>query len=86
MPELQGLTLQRKILFALAVLGILLLIAIAQADPVQEFSFQLKNVQKDGRFTVVFRRGPTTRAEDNRRPCPATTCAFRLAPSSTRRS
>jgi hypothetical protein len=29
-------------------------IAIAQAAPVQEFSYQLKNVKKDGRFTVIF--------------------------------
>jgi hypothetical protein len=44
----------KRLLVALAVLGVLLPIAIAQADPVQEFSFQLKDVKKDGRFTVVF--------------------------------
>jgi hypothetical protein len=45
----------KRLLFALALLGVLLPIAIAQADPVQEFNFQLKDVKKDGRFTVVFR-------------------------------
>ena len=29
-------------------------IAVAQADAVQEFSYQLKDVKPDGRFTVVF--------------------------------
>jgi hypothetical protein len=45
----------KKVLFALALLGLLLPIAIAQADPVQEFNFQLKDIKKDGRFTVLFR-------------------------------
>jgi len=41
-------------LLAFAVLAVLAPIAVAQADVVQEFSFQLKDVKKDGRFTVVF--------------------------------
>ena len=45
----------KRLLSAIAVLGVLLPVAIAQADPVQEFSFQLKDVKKDGRFTAVFR-------------------------------
>jgi len=44
----------KRILLAFAVLAVLLPIAIAQAEPVQEFSFQLKDVRPDGRFTVVF--------------------------------
>ena len=44
----------KKFLVALAVLAVLVPIAVAQAAPVQEFSFQLKDVKKDGRFTVVF--------------------------------
>jgi hypothetical protein len=45
----------KRLVVAMALLGVLLPIAIAQADPIQEFSFQLKDVKKDGRFTVVFR-------------------------------
>jgi hypothetical protein len=44
----------KKLLLALAVLAVLIPIAVAQAAPVQEFSFQLKDVKKNGRFTVVF--------------------------------
>jgi hypothetical protein len=44
----------KKILLALLPLALLASVSIAQADPVQEFSFQLKNVRPDGRFTVVF--------------------------------
>jgi hypothetical protein len=44
----------RKILLAAAVLALLVPVAAAQADPVQEFSFQLKDIKRDGRFTVVF--------------------------------
>jgi hypothetical protein len=44
----------RKILLAVAVLALLVPAGVAQAAPVQEFSFQLKSVKKDGRFTVVF--------------------------------
>jgi hypothetical protein len=44
----------KRILVAVAVLAVLVPVAVAQADPVQEFSFQLKDVKPDGRFTVVF--------------------------------
>jgi hypothetical protein len=44
----------KKVLLAACVLAVLVPIAAAQADPVQEFSFQLKDVKPDGRFTVVF--------------------------------
>jgi hypothetical protein len=44
----------RKTLFAAALLALLVPVAIAQADAVQEFSYQLKDVTKDGKFTVVF--------------------------------
>lgn len=44
----------RKILLALLPLALLASVGIAQAEPVQEFSFQLRNVKPDGRFTVVF--------------------------------
>jgi hypothetical protein len=44
----------KRILVAFAVLAVLVPIAVAQAAPVQEFSFQLKDVKPDGRFTVVF--------------------------------
>lgn len=44
----------KKILLALVPLVVLASVSIAQAEPVQEFSFQLKNVKSDGRFTVVF--------------------------------
>ena len=44
----------KKILLALLPLAVLASVSIAQADPVQEFSFQLKDVKSDGRFTVVF--------------------------------
>jgi hypothetical protein len=51
----------RKIAFAAALLGLLVPIAAAQATVVQEFTFQLKDVKPDGRFTVVF----TSRTFDN---------------------
>jgi hypothetical protein len=44
----------KRILVAAAVLAVLVPISIAQANVVQEFSFQLKDVKPDGRFTVVF--------------------------------
>jgi hypothetical protein len=44
----------KKILLALLPLAVLASVSIAQAEPVQEFSFQLKDVKPDGRFTVVF--------------------------------
>jgi hypothetical protein len=44
----------RKILLAAALLGLLVPAAIAQAEAVQEFSYQLKDVKPDGRYTVVF--------------------------------
>jgi hypothetical protein len=44
----------KRFLLALAVFAVLVPIAAVQASPVQEFSFQLKDVKPDGRFTVVF--------------------------------
>jgi hypothetical protein len=44
----------KRILVALAALAVLVPISIAQAEPVQEFSFQLRDVKRDGRFTVIF--------------------------------
>jgi hypothetical protein len=44
----------KGVFLAAAVLGLLVPIGIAQAAPVQEFSYQLKDVKPDGRFTVVF--------------------------------
>lgn len=35
-------------------MAVLVPVGLAQADAVQEFSYQLKDVSKDGRFTVVF--------------------------------
>jgi hypothetical protein len=44
----------KRILVAAALLGLLIPAAIAQAEAVQEFSYQLKDVKPDGRYTVVF--------------------------------
>jgi hypothetical protein len=44
----------KKILLAAATLALLVPVAAAQAEPVQEFNFQLKDIKRDGRFTVVF--------------------------------
>jgi hypothetical protein len=44
----------KRILLAAALLGLLVPLATAQAEPVQEFSYQVKDVKPDGRFTVVF--------------------------------
>jgi hypothetical protein len=44
----------KRILLAIALLGLLIPVAAALATPVQEFSYQLKDVKPDGRFTVVF--------------------------------
>jgi hypothetical protein len=44
----------KRILLAAAALAVLVPISLAQAEPVQEFSFQLTNVKPDGRYTVVF--------------------------------
>jgi hypothetical protein len=44
----------KRILLAAALLGLLVPVSLAQAEPVQEFSFQLKDVKPDGRFTVIF--------------------------------
>jgi hypothetical protein len=42
------------VLLAAVVLGAFGAAASAVADPVQEFSFQLKDIRPDGRFTVVY--------------------------------
>jgi hypothetical protein len=49
--------LRGKILIASAALAALLVVvfAVAQASPVEQFSFQLTNVKPDGRFTLIFR-------------------------------
>jgi hypothetical protein len=39
---------------AAVTLGALVAVATVQADPVQEFSFEIRNVKPDGRFTVVY--------------------------------
>jgi hypothetical protein len=45
----------KRILLALATLAVLAIpVSIANAEVSQEFSFQLKDVKPDGRFTVVF--------------------------------
>jgi hypothetical protein len=44
----------KRILLAGALLGLLVPLAVAQAEPVQEFSYQVKDVKPDGRFSVVF--------------------------------
>ena len=44
----------RRVLLAAVVLGAFGAAASAVADPVQEFSFQLKDIRPDGRFTVVY--------------------------------
>jgi hypothetical protein len=44
----------KRILLAAALLGLLVPLATAQAEAVQEFSYQVKDVKPDGRFTVVF--------------------------------
>jgi hypothetical protein len=45
-----------KRMFVVALTGLALLGAapVAQAEPVQQFSFQLKNTKPDGRFTLIF--------------------------------
>ena len=44
----------KRIFVAFALLAVLVPVAIAQADAVQEFSFQVKDIKSNGRFTVVF--------------------------------
>jgi hypothetical protein len=44
----------KRILLAAVLLGLLIPAALAQAEAVQEFSYQLKDVKPDGRFTVIF--------------------------------
>src|ERR671931_2031222 len=44
----------KRISIAAALLALLVPLAVAQAAVVQQFSFQLKDVKPDGRFTVVF--------------------------------
>ena len=44
----------RGILAAAALLGLFVTVATVQAEPVQEFSFELRDLKPDGRFTVVY--------------------------------
>ena len=44
----------KKTLLAAALLGLLVPLAVVQADVVQEFSYQVRDVKPDGRYTVVF--------------------------------
>jgi hypothetical protein len=44
----------KKILLASVLLGAFVAAAIVQAEPVQEFSFELRDLKRDGRFTVVY--------------------------------
>jgi hypothetical protein len=46
--------LKRILLAAVALAAVVIPVSIATAEVSQEFSFQLKNVKADGRFTVVF--------------------------------
>ncbi len=44
----------RRVFFAGLLFALLAPVAASQADPVQEFSFELRDVRPDGRFTVVY--------------------------------
>ena len=44
----------KKFLVSVMLLALLYPAALAQADPVQEFNVQLKDVKPDGRYTIVF--------------------------------
>lgn len=44
----------KRILVSALLLALLCPVAIAQAEPVQEFNVQLKDVKPDGRYTIVF--------------------------------
>ncbi len=44
----------KRILVSALLLALLSPVALAQADPVQEFNVQLKDVKPDGRYTIVF--------------------------------
>lgn len=44
----------KRILVSFLLLALLSPAAIAQAEPVQEFNVQLKNVKPDGRYSIVF--------------------------------
>ena len=63
----------RKFLSAAAVLAAFA-VASAAADPVQEFSFELRNVKPDGRFTVIY----TQRSYDTTGGVPIQPNEFRL--------
>lgn len=45
---------KRILVVAVAALALLGAAAVAPAEPVQQFSFQLKNTKPDGRFTLIF--------------------------------
>ncbi len=45
----------KRIFATTVVLALLGLASVAHAEPVQEFNFQIKNIKKDGRYTLVFR-------------------------------
>ena len=64
----------RRILWTLLVLGALAAAATAWADPVQEFSFELRDIKRDGRFTVVY----TQRSYDTTGAVPAQPNEFHL--------
>jgi hypothetical protein len=44
----------KKVVVAVALLASLCVVAVAQGVVVQEFSYQIKDIRSDGRFTVVF--------------------------------
>ncbi len=44
----------KKFLVSVMLLALLYPAALAQADPVQEFNVQLKDVRPDGRYTIIF--------------------------------
>jgi hypothetical protein len=45
---------KHKLPLLLAVLAVLIGVAVAQAEPVQQFSFQITNIKSGGRFTLLF--------------------------------
>lgn len=52
--QLKGFTLRKLAITAVMALAVLSLSSTAHAEPVQEVNFQIKDVSKDGRYTIVF--------------------------------
>lgn len=64
----------RRVLVAVVLLACVTLVAVADAEPVQEFSFQLKDVRSGGRFTVAY----TSRSYDTTGGVPTSPNEFHL--------